>query len=137
MVSLFEWTIISPGEISAVNFSPSDMIVHSNKLTILPMVYYHPDLPQDFIADLPGSGSDTFAVPTQETLGLIALPSIEAAVGDAPQVWFVIFQKAIDEYQELGFETHPHLTWLDTHYQREGVETWGDLLLFFYTTNDL
>ena len=115
------------------DISPEDVIVHSNKLTILPMIYYYPNLPQDFIADPPGSGSDTLAVPTQEALGLIALPSIDAAVGDAPQVWFVIFQKAINEYQESGFETHPHLTWLDTHYHREGVEIWGDLLLFRYT----
>jgi len=112
--------------------APDEVILHSNKLTMLPAVYYDPDLPQRYLADPPGSGSDTLALPTQQALGLIAERSLEAAVGDAPRVWFVIFERAIREYRDLGYETHPHLTWLDAHYRLERVETWDDVLLYVY-----
>jgi hypothetical protein len=55
-----------------------DVILHSNKLTMLPMTYYArlqgAAMPQRYVADRSGSGEDTLALPTQEVLGLIAAP---------------------------------------------------------------
>ena len=110
-----------------------DLILHSNKLTMLPSVYYERTLPQEYIADPPGSGSDTLALPTQEALGLMALPSVESIGISQERVWFVIFQRAIEEYQAMGYETHPHLAWLNGHYSLEHIDTWGDLLVYVYT----
>jgi uncharacterized membrane protein len=62
---------------------PDERVLHSNKLTMLPMVYYDRDLPQAYLADPAGSGSDTLSLPTQQVLGLVARPEIETAVGDA------------------------------------------------------
>jgi hypothetical protein len=56
-------------------------VVHTNKLTYLPMRYYAPDLPGVFLADPPGSPQDTLARPTQEALGFFATPTITEAVG--------------------------------------------------------
>jgi len=109
-----------------------DLILHSNKLTMLPSVYYDRTLPQEYLADPPGSGSDTLALPTQEALGLMALPSVESIGTSKGKIWFVIFQRAIKEYQVMGYETHPHLAWLDEHYSLERTETWGDLMVYVY-----
>jgi hypothetical protein len=68
-----------------------DVIVHSNKLTFFPTHYYDRTLPQSFIADEPGSRSDTLAYPTQQALGLFATPDVETAVQGHERVWFVIF----------------------------------------------
>jgi mannosyltransferase len=109
-----------------------DLILHSNKLSMLPSVYYDRILPQEYIGDPPGSGSDTLALPTQEVIRLMALPSIESIGPSKDRVWFVIFQRAIEEYQGMGYETHPHLAWLNEHYLLERIETWGDLKVYVY-----
>jgi hypothetical protein len=99
---------------------------------MLPSVYYDRTLPQEYIADPAGSGSDTLAVPTQEVIRLMALPSVESIGTSKDRVWFVIFERAIEEYQAMGYETHPHLAWLNEHYSLERIETWGDLLVYVY-----
>jgi len=112
------------------NSSDGDLILHSNKLTMLPMVYYDKDLPQSYLADTPGSGSDTLAPATQEVLDLIAEPDVETAVGDAQRVWLVIFEKAIVEYQNLGYSTHPQLQQLNSRFKLGNISNWGDLRLY-------
>jgi hypothetical protein len=109
---------------------PGDVVVHSNKLSMLPMVYYDPSIPQEYIGDTPESGSDTLALPTQEVLGLYANDSLDEAVNGSGRVWFVIFERAIDEYTQQGFSGHPHLIWLEKHFQSSHIERWGDLLLY-------
>jgi 4-amino-4-deoxy-L-arabinose transferase-like glycosyltransferase len=109
-----------------------DVILHSNKLTMLPAVYYSPELPASYLADLPGSGSDTLAQPTQEVLELFAQPDPARAVGGASRVWFLFFQGEIEEYRALGYVEHPHLSWLEAHFDLARQETWGDLQLHLY-----
>jgi mannosyltransferase len=114
----------------AANIRSGEIILHSNKLTMLPAVYYDPDLPHRYISDPPGSGADTLALPTQEVLGLVAYPSVQSATVDAKRIWFLIFARAIDEYRSLGMATHPDLAWLESHYQLEKVENWEDILIY-------
>jgi hypothetical protein len=114
------------------NLSEEDVIIHSNKLTMLPTVYYFRDLTQFYVADQPGSRSDTLALPTQEVLGLLASPTIEEAAGESSGVWLVIFTEAIQEYQALGLDTHPHITWLEEYYTLVSIEEWDDILLYRY-----
>ncbi len=109
-----------------------DVILHSNKLTMLPAVFYNRNLDQRYIKDPEGSGSDTLALPTQKVLGLCARSNVEDGVDNADRVWFVIFAQAIQEYRLLGLSTHPHLEWLDNHYELSSVETWGDIFLYQY-----
>ncbi|NPV67894.1 MAG: hypothetical protein HPY64_12165 [Anaerolineae bacterium] len=119
------------------NAAPGDAIVHSNKLTMLPMVYYDRALPQAYMADRPGSGEDTLALPTQEVLGLIGEHCLPATLGGAGRVWLVIFAQEEEEYLSLpGVEAHPHLSWLRTHYNEGQAVAFEDLLLIPFSSPD-
>ncbi len=107
--------------------APGDVIVHSNKLTFFPMHFYDRALPQTYIADPPGSGSDTLYRSTQAEMGLFAAADPQTATGDAARVWFVIFDKAVDEYRPAE---HPHLAWLYAHYSARGVWHVDDLAIY-------
>lgn len=111
--------------------SPGDIIVHSNKMTFFPTHYYDHSLPMAFIADEPGSPSDTLAAATQEALGLYATTDLETAVADHPRIWFVVFQAALAEYEAIG-QTHPHLAWLNTHYRQTHLTEFNDLLVYAF-----
>lgn len=115
--------------------NPEDLILHSNKLSMLPSVLYAPSLQQSYLADPPGSGSDTLALPTQQVLGLIAIPNLDeldAEISPQARIWFIIFQRAIDEYLASGAPEHPHLVWLYAHYDLESIETWGELRVYVF-----
>ncbi|RMH01440.1 MAG: hypothetical protein D6706_01740 [Chloroflexi bacterium] len=114
-----------------------DLVMHSNKLTFLPAQYYAPDLPQVFIVDPPGSGSDTLAEATQRALGIKAkaIENVETAVDSHSRVWFVIFQQAIEEFAEQG-KPHPHLAWLRAHYTETAVRQYNDLYIFQFIANE-
>jgi 4-amino-4-deoxy-L-arabinose transferase-like glycosyltransferase len=116
------------------NYQPGDAIVHSNKLTFLPAHYYDRSLPQAFIADEPGSPSDTLAYPTQQALGLYATPDLATATKGHERVWLVIFQRAIDEYLALGYDDHPHRDWLEQHCVRASKAAFNDLDVYEYHT---
>ncbi len=109
------------------NAGPGDAILHSNKLTFFPMHYYDRELLQSFLADPSASGSDTLALPTQDALGLFAVNEIEAATRGAERVWFVIFDRAIEEYAP---EPHPHLAWLEANYVARGERHFDDLTVY-------
>jgi len=112
-------------------FQPGDVIIHSNKLTFFPAHVYDPTLPQVFLGDPPGSGSDTLARPTQEALRLFPT-NLETAVAGKSRVWLVIFRQAIAEVQG----EHPHIDWLQTHLKLEQTFSFGDMdvLLFMQTS---
>jgi 4-amino-4-deoxy-L-arabinose transferase-like glycosyltransferase len=110
-----------------------DVIVHSNKLTMLPALLFDRDLSQSFIGDLPGSPSDTLAPATQEVLKVQAEKDIQTATENAKRVWYIIHQRAIDEYRARGSLTHPDIEYLDSHYHLESVESWDGLRIFLYT----
>jgi hypothetical protein len=114
------------------HYQPADVIVHSNKLTFFPTHYYDRSLPQEFIADEPGSPSDTLAYPTQQALGLFATPDIETATLGRERVWFVVFRREIDEYRVAGYLDHPQRAWLEQHYTLVSVTSFNDLDIYEY-----
>jgi len=115
------------------SITPQDVVLHSNKLTMFPAHYYDRTLPQEYIQDIPGSGSDTLALPTQKALGLFARSDSEDGVRGAKNVWFVIFKKELDEYRALGYATHPHLEWLEKNYQLDRLEDWGEITIYVFS----
>jgi 4-amino-4-deoxy-L-arabinose transferase-like glycosyltransferase len=118
----------------AENLAGEELVIHSNKLSFLPMYYYFgSDLPQTFIADLEGGSADTFALPTQKVLGITESPSLEAAIAGRDSFYFLIFEAAINEMINYGLEEHPHLSWLNENYEIESVERSGDLWIYHYT----
>lgn len=114
------------------NYQASDVIVHSNKLTFLPTYYYDRSLPQTYIADEPGSPSDTLAYPTQQALGLFAVSDIATASLGRQRVWFVVFHRAIQEYYAAGYPDHPQRAWLEQHYTLISVTSFNDLDVYEY-----
>ena len=120
------------GEYLQAHTAEGDAVVHSNKLTVMPMLYYFPDLPQAHVADVSGTGSDIFSAPSQQSLGAVSSPTVEHAAHGAQRVWFIIFTRAIDEYIAVGAADHPHLEWLKAHYHLIQVQPWGDLRLYLF-----
>lgn len=114
------------------NYRAGDVIVHDNKLTFFPCHYYDRELSQAFMADPPGAGSDTLALPTQEALGLLASQTMEEATTDSQRVWFVIFQRAFAEYKGLGHSQPPHKAWLEARFEQVAVEEFNDLDVYLY-----
>jgi len=114
------------------NYQPTDVIVHSNKLTFFPTHYYDRSLPQEFIADEPGSPSDTLAYPTQQALGLFATSDIATATLGHERVWFIVFHRAIEEYRAAGYPDHPQRDWLEQHYTLVSVTSFNDLDVYEY-----
>jgi len=112
----------------------SAAVVHSNKLTFLPTHYHDRTLPQSFIADEPGSPSDTLAQATQQALGIAATADLETAVGDRERVFLLLFEQAREEFTATGRE-HPHLQWLQSHYRPADVHASGDLLIYEFAAS--
>jgi mannosyltransferase len=114
---------------------PGDLILHSNKLSLLPAMYFDRSLPQSFIGDLIGSPNDTLALATQQVLKVEAETDIQSAAGNAKHVWYIIYKRSLDEYTQAGKATYPDLEYLNTNYAQTSQETWGDLQVLLYTKN--
>ncbi len=110
-----------------------DVIVHSNKLSMLPAILFDRDLVQSFIGDQPGSSTDTLALATQQVLNIRAEKNIQSATRNARRVWYIIYQRSIEEYKANGYSTHPDIEYLDSQYTRKLEENWGGLRVFLYT----
>ena len=147
LITHYTWdTFPNPPFDKAANYlvahvEPGDVVVHGNKITALPMVYYARNLPQRYVHDIPGSGSDTLAAPTQEALGLIADPSVAEAVKDADRVWYVAFERLEEEMAEL-VEDDPEnaqydsLSWLRDHFVEDQALAFGDLQIVLFVRSD-
>ena len=110
-----------------------DVIIHSNKLSILPAFYFDPTLPQVFIADPPGGPTDTLSPATRKILGVNSEPDLITAIGDASRIWFIILSRSIEEYRSAGASTHPQLQYLGKTYQLDLHETWGGDELYLFS----
>jgi hypothetical protein len=108
-----------------------DAVVHTSKLTYLPMHFYRRELPGAFLADPVGSPQDTLARPTQEALGIRAAEEIGVAVRDAQRVWLISFERELEEVRALGVE-HPALAWFKGRMVRTGEQRFEDLVVALY-----
>jgi mannosyltransferase len=110
-----------------------DVIVHSGKFSMLPAMLFGRDLPQSFIGDPPGSRGDTLAPATQEVLNIRAVANIQSSAGKADRIWYIVYQRAIDEYKAGGSSTYPDLQYLNSRYSLKMEEHWDGLRLFLFT----
>lgn len=111
---------------------PHTVIVHDNKLSYFPMVVYGPELPMEFLPDEPGSHNDTLALETQDALGLHPAANLEAAVDGANEVWFVVFERAVEEYEAQG-RPHPQVAALGNQFQLVDEMRFNDMLLLHFS----
>jgi 4-amino-4-deoxy-L-arabinose transferase-like glycosyltransferase len=108
-------------------------IIHANKLTAIPFAYYDQldrrstaGARERYIADPPGSASDTLAPATQDVLGLPAETCIQAAARDAAQVLYIKFERQGDA----------DLPWLRAHFSGERATAYGDLTVYTFAGPD-
>jgi hypothetical protein len=106
------------------------VVLHTNKISMLPAYYDDPSLPHRYLQDPPGSGSDTLALPTQEVMGLLAETDPISAVAGAENVYLIVFQQEIEDYKRMGYTQHPALTTLERTYIIQSEMMWGDLRLY-------
>ena len=109
------------------------VIVHSNKLSMIPSMLFDRDVEQSFIGDEPGSPADTLALATQQVLGIQAEADIASAARNARQVWYIIYARSVAEYKAGGHKTHPDLDYLDDNYRLQSVEDWDGIQVYFYS----
>ena len=112
---------------------PQDVIVHSNKLSTLPAMFYDRNLSQSFIGDPPGGSTDTLAAATQQVLGIKAEKDIQSATEGANRVWYIIYERSIAEYQAAGYTTHADIEYLDSQFNLKAEEAWDGLRVLLYT----
>jgi len=116
-------TVIQPGE----------QIIHDDKLSYFPSRYYSPDLLQNFLADQTGSSNDTFALGSQQAMGIYPQPDLTTAIGESQQFYYVVFSETIQEYKAAGLADHPNLTWLRTHYMLLDKKVFNDLEIYHFS----
>jgi len=117
----------------ATNENESDVVVHMNKLSALPMIYYDRELTQLYIADVQGSSEDTLALPTQEVLDVMSEICIIQAVSDAENVWFVVFERVAQQYEAVGrTDLSDSINWLDEQFTLENLYEFNDLQVYHY-----
>ncbi|HAL17229.1 MAG TPA: hypothetical protein DCP32_10915 [Anaerolineaceae bacterium] len=109
-----------------------DLILHDNKLSYFPSHYYDPELPQEFLADEPGSHNDTYALASQTAMQLFPAESLAQAVSGKETVRFVVFSRAIEEYRDMGAGEHPVMAQLGDAFNLSGHEAFGDLEIYTY-----
>jgi mannosyltransferase len=112
---------------------PGDIILHDNKLSYFPLHFHSPELPQVFLPDEPGSHNDTLAPATQDAMRIYPAPDIESVVSASSRVWYILFDRAIDEYLAAGYDNHPNLAWLESNFDLFEFEEINDLLIFGFT----
>jgi hypothetical protein len=110
---------------------PGDVMLHSNKLTFLPSLYYDRQLPQAFLGDPPGSATDTLAPATQAVLGVRAAEIGPATTG-VRRIFFVIFEQSRIEYLGAGKGMPPDLGFLYANFSLASEESWDDLQLYLF-----
>ncbi len=123
------------------HLTEGDVVVHGNKITALPMLYYDRDVAQRYIRDIPGSGSDTLAVPTQRVLGALADACVGEAAQGAPRVWYIAFDRLEEEMGELiaekpDYSRYDALGWLRQHYTLQDMAAFHDLLIYQFVGPD-
>jgi uncharacterized membrane protein len=110
-----------------------DVIVHQNKLTALPAIYYDRAITQRFLRDTPGSSEDTLALPTQESLGLFADDCIQSASREGKRIWFVTFAAAERQYEAAGRPEYRQVVdWLESHFDEMERQQFNDLTLILF-----
>lgn len=113
--------------------SDGDVIVHSSKFSMLPAMLFDRELPQSFVGDVQGSRTDTLAPATQEVLGIEAETDIQGATRGAGRVWYIIYQRALDEYRGSGAAVYPDIQYLDSKYHLVATERWNGVQVRLYS----
>jgi len=106
-------------------------ILHDNKLSYFPMMFYDNELNQYYLADFKGTENDTLDLVSQNVLGHLAISDISTF--DLPkELLFITFQQTELEFANLGIE-NPNFSYLESYYQNKDLfQTVGDLKIYYF-----
>lgn len=106
-------------------------VIHDNKLSFFPTMFYHESNFQFYLQDEPGSPNDTLSNESQIAIGYMALSNIDEFL-DNEEVIFVVFQDALDEYKTMN-KKHPVLNKLELIFQDNfEIINIGDIEIFHF-----
>lgn len=111
---------------------PEETIIHETKLSYFPAHFYAPDAAQVFLADLPGSPNDTFEPGSQKAMQIFPEADLPSAVAESRSIYFVTFSQTFREYEQMGYDEHPGIGWLDAHFQKVERKVFRDLEIYHY-----
>lgn len=115
----------------SIRVKSTDLVLHDNKLSYFPMLVYSHDLPAAFLPDAAGTPNDTLAKKTQDALGIYPLENLETIRGQYQNVYFVVFEKTIEEYRLIGSD-HPVIASLNDRMRLVSQHAWNDLWVYQY-----
>jgi hypothetical protein len=112
------------------NFAPQEYVIHDNKLSFFPTIFYGERDRTQYLQDPKGSPNDTLAYPSQIAIGYLASENIEKFLNE-DKLLFIVFQKTLDEYAENNL-SHPVIAILQKEYSEEKIYSVGDLVIMEY-----
>ena len=117
---------------SMVGKGNNALVLHDNKLSAFPCIVYQPELQQSFLGDEPGSHNDTYAYASQAAMEIYPANSVQESVNHKSEVYFVVFDRAIEEYAQIDDRKHPVLEYLSSELTEKDVLQFGDLAVYHY-----
>jgi hypothetical protein len=112
------------------NFAPQEYVIHDNKLSFFPTIFYGERDRTQYLQEPKGSPNDTLAYPSQIAIGYLASENIEKFLNE-DKLLFIVFQKTLDEYAENNL-SHPVIAILQKEYSEEKIYSVGDLVIMEY-----
>lgn len=113
---------------SLENFSPEITVVHDNKLSFFPTMFYREQENVYYLQDSAGSPNDTLAYNSQLAMGYIASENIEQFL-ELDRLVFIVFQKTLDEYHQNNLD-HPVIETLRNKYKEIESYYVGDIIVY-------
>jgi len=110
------------------NFSSEVTIIHDNKLSFFPTMFYEERENTYYLQDPSGTPNDTLAKDSQLAMGYFASENIEQFL-ELDSLVFVVFQKTLDEYLQNNVG-HPVIEILRNAYKEAEDFFVGDIVIY-------
>ncbi len=116
------------------DIQPGDVVIHQDKTSALPSIFYATELDQRYLRDEPGAADDTLSPTAQRTLGAVASDCIQQAALGGSRVWWVTFSFTADQYAAAGIDTYQQaVDWLNANYASAFTYHFNDLDVTLYS----
>ncbi len=116
------------------DIQPGDVIIHQDKTSALPSIFYAPELDQRYLRDEPGAADDTLSLTAQRTLGAVASDCIQQAAHGADRVWWVTYAFTAGQYAAAGVDTYQaSVDWLNANFAASETFRLNDLEVTLYS----
>jgi len=106
------------------------IVLHENKLSYFPMLFYDSNLTQYYLADPPGSENDTLSLGSQIAIGYMAINKFDEFFL-YEKLFFISFTQTEIEYKNLGL-MDPNLSFLRSYYEEKAVTLIGDIKVYYF-----